>query len=160
MTIAVNNLGAYAITCASAGKESRYGVSDKCMTPQFRLTEPAIHYIEQIADYMAKKFGLTQSDGGCQPLIVQRRRATTITGLFIRKQTIVALPVVVKPSTLVASAFQAKCSDHLCCRGLNRGVFSPIKGSIASVASALNSLQERQAKQRFSKVVSPAFERG
>ncbi|MBU7581576.1 MAG: type II toxin-antitoxin system RelE/ParE family toxin [Nostoc sp. TH1S01] len=32
------------------------------MTPQFRLTEPAIQDIEQIADYIAKKFGLTQSE--------------------------------------------------------------------------------------------------
>ncbi|WP_277880566.1 hypothetical protein [Aulosira sp. FACHB-615] len=32
------------------------------MTPQFRLTEPAIQDIEQIADYMAKKLGLTQSE--------------------------------------------------------------------------------------------------
>ncbi|MBW4636499.1 MAG: hypothetical protein KME30_32880 [Iphinoe sp. HA4291-MV1] len=95
------------------------------------------------------KFYSGQSSGGCQLLIVQRRRATTITGLFIRRQTIVALPIVVKPSTFVASELQVKWSDHLCVRGLNRGVISVVKGSIASVESALNSLQERQAKQRF-----------
>ena len=32
------------------------------MTPQFRLTEPAIKDVEQIADYIAKQAGLQQSD--------------------------------------------------------------------------------------------------
>jgi len=32
------------------------------MTPQFRLTEPAIQYIEEIADYIAKQGGLEQSE--------------------------------------------------------------------------------------------------
>jgi toxin ParE1/3/4 len=32
------------------------------MTPQFRLTEPAIQDIEQIADYIARRSGLDQSD--------------------------------------------------------------------------------------------------
>ena len=32
------------------------------MTPQFRLTEPAIQDIEQIADYIAVEFGLAQSE--------------------------------------------------------------------------------------------------
>ncbi len=32
------------------------------MTPQFRLTEPAIRDIEQIADYIAHEFGLAQVD--------------------------------------------------------------------------------------------------
>jgi len=32
------------------------------MNPQFRLTETAIHDIEQIADYIAKQFGLEQSE--------------------------------------------------------------------------------------------------
>lgn len=32
------------------------------MTPQFRLTEPAIKDIEQIADYIAKQAGLQQSE--------------------------------------------------------------------------------------------------
>ncbi|MBW4646766.1 MAG: type II toxin-antitoxin system RelE/ParE family toxin [Goleter apudmare HA4340-LM2] len=32
------------------------------MTPQFRLTEPAIQDIEQIADYIAKQSGLAQSE--------------------------------------------------------------------------------------------------
>ncbi len=32
------------------------------MTSQFRLTEPAIQDIEQIADYIARAFGLTQAD--------------------------------------------------------------------------------------------------
>lgn len=32
------------------------------MTPQFRLTEPAINDVEQIADYIAKQAGLQQSD--------------------------------------------------------------------------------------------------
>lgn len=33
------------------------------MTPQFRLTKPAIQDIEQIADYIAKQSGLAQSEG-------------------------------------------------------------------------------------------------
>jgi toxin ParE1/3/4 len=32
------------------------------MTPQFRLTEPAIQDIEQIADYIARESGLDQAD--------------------------------------------------------------------------------------------------
>ncbi|MBD2580456.1 type II toxin-antitoxin system RelE/ParE family toxin [Oscillatoria sp. FACHB-1406] len=32
------------------------------MTPQFRLTEPAIRDIEQIADYIARESGLAQAD--------------------------------------------------------------------------------------------------
>ncbi|MGK7889807.1 MAG: type II toxin-antitoxin system RelE/ParE family toxin [Leptolyngbyaceae cyanobacterium] len=32
------------------------------MTPQFRLTEPAIQDIEQIADYLAQQSGLKQAD--------------------------------------------------------------------------------------------------
>jgi toxin ParE1/3/4 len=32
------------------------------MTPQFRLTEPAIRDIEQIADYIARESGLSQAD--------------------------------------------------------------------------------------------------
>ncbi len=32
------------------------------MTRQFRLTEPAIRDIEQIADYIARESGLTQAD--------------------------------------------------------------------------------------------------
>lgn len=32
------------------------------MTPQFRLTEPAIRDIEQIADYIARETGLAQAD--------------------------------------------------------------------------------------------------
>ncbi|MGC1394237.1 MAG: type II toxin-antitoxin system RelE/ParE family toxin [Coleofasciculaceae cyanobacterium] len=32
------------------------------MTPQFRLTEPAIQDIEQIADYIARLSGLAQSE--------------------------------------------------------------------------------------------------
>ncbi|OUL21970.1 plasmid stabilization protein [Nostoc sp. T09] len=32
------------------------------MTPQFRLTEPAIKDIEEIADYIAKQTGLEQSE--------------------------------------------------------------------------------------------------
>jgi toxin ParE1/3/4 len=32
------------------------------MTPQFRLTQPAIKDIEQIADYIAKQAGLQQSE--------------------------------------------------------------------------------------------------
>jgi toxin ParE1/3/4 len=32
------------------------------MTPQFRLTKPAIQDIEQIADYIAHEFGLSQAD--------------------------------------------------------------------------------------------------
>jgi toxin ParE1/3/4 len=33
------------------------------MTAQFRLTEPAIQDIEQIADYIARQSGLNQADG-------------------------------------------------------------------------------------------------
>jgi|GEM_PF-6301588 len=83
--------------------------------------------------------------------------ALHLTGLFIRRQTIVALPIVVKLSTFVASELQIKWSDHLCVRGLNKGVVSPVKGSTDTVELPLNSLQERQAKQRFSKIVSPPF---
>jgi toxin ParE1/3/4 len=32
------------------------------MTAQFRLTEPAIQDIEQIADYIARQSGLNQAD--------------------------------------------------------------------------------------------------
>jgi toxin ParE1/3/4 len=32
------------------------------MTQQFRLTEPAIRDIEEIADYIAKQSGLVQSE--------------------------------------------------------------------------------------------------
>ncbi|MBW4622194.1 MAG: type II toxin-antitoxin system RelE/ParE family toxin [Cyanosarcina radialis HA8281-LM2] len=32
------------------------------MNPQFRLTEPAIDDIEQIADYIASQSGFTQAD--------------------------------------------------------------------------------------------------
>jgi toxin ParE1/3/4 len=32
------------------------------MTPEFRLTEPAIQDIEQIADYIARQSGLARSD--------------------------------------------------------------------------------------------------
>jgi toxin ParE1/3/4 len=32
------------------------------MTPQFRLTQPAIQDIEQIADYLANRSGLTQAE--------------------------------------------------------------------------------------------------
>jgi toxin ParE1/3/4 len=32
------------------------------MTPKFRLTEPAIRDIEQIADYIARESGLAQAD--------------------------------------------------------------------------------------------------
>ena len=32
------------------------------MTPQFRLTEPAIQDIEQIADYLAQQSGLDRAD--------------------------------------------------------------------------------------------------
>lgn len=32
------------------------------MTPQFRLTKPAIQDIEQIADYIARQSGLDQSE--------------------------------------------------------------------------------------------------
>jgi toxin ParE1/3/4 len=32
------------------------------MTPKFRLTEPAIRDIEQIADYIARQSGLVQAD--------------------------------------------------------------------------------------------------
>ena len=32
------------------------------MTPQFRLTEPAIQDIEQIADYIASQSGLDKAD--------------------------------------------------------------------------------------------------
>lgn len=32
------------------------------MTPQFRLSEPAIRDIEQIADYIARESGLAQAD--------------------------------------------------------------------------------------------------
>jgi len=32
------------------------------MTPQFRLTEPAIRDIEQIVDYIARKSGWAQAD--------------------------------------------------------------------------------------------------
>ena len=32
------------------------------MNPQFRLTEPAIRDIEQIADYIAREVGLTKAD--------------------------------------------------------------------------------------------------
>lgn len=32
------------------------------MTPQFRLTKPAIQDIEQIADYIARESGLSQAD--------------------------------------------------------------------------------------------------
>ena len=32
------------------------------MTPQFRLTEPAIRDIEQIADYITRESGLTQAE--------------------------------------------------------------------------------------------------
>jgi toxin ParE1/3/4 len=32
------------------------------MTPQFRLTEPAIRDIEQIAEYIARESGLAQAD--------------------------------------------------------------------------------------------------
>ncbi|NES93780.1 MAG: type II toxin-antitoxin system RelE/ParE family toxin [Desertifilum sp. SIO1I2] len=32
------------------------------MTPQFRLTEPAIRDIEQIADYIARESGVAQAD--------------------------------------------------------------------------------------------------
>ena len=33
------------------------------MSPQFRLTEPAIRDIEQIADYIARESSLTQAEG-------------------------------------------------------------------------------------------------
>jgi toxin ParE1/3/4 len=32
------------------------------MTPQFRLTEPAVKDIEQISDYLAQQAGLTQAE--------------------------------------------------------------------------------------------------
>lgn len=33
------------------------------MTPQFRLTKPAVRDIEQIADYIAQQAGLEQAEG-------------------------------------------------------------------------------------------------
>lgn len=48
-----------------------------------------------------------------------------ITGLFIRRRTIVARPIAVRPSTLVLSGLQIKCSDHICVRGLKSGKVSP-----------------------------------
>ena len=93
-------------------------------------------------------------------MITQRLRATMITELFMRRRTTVARPIAVIPSTLAPSGLQAKRSDHLCVRGLNRDAISPVKGSIASVEPPLNSLHERQAKQTFPKVVSPPLETG
>jgi len=83
-----------------------------------------------------------------------------MTGLFIRNAAIVARPTGVCPSTRVASKLQAKCSDHCCALGLNKGTISPVSGSWASVKSDLYSLQERQAKQTFSKEVFPPLDWG
>ena len=48
------------------------------------------------------------SSGGCQPILTQRRRASTITALFIFKAMTVARPMAVKPITCVPEAPQSK----------------------------------------------------
>ncbi len=55
---------------------------------------------------------------------------------------------------------QAKCSCQFWVRGLKSGTVSPVSGSSAWVRSPLNSLQERHASHRFSRVVLPPAARG
>lgn len=98
--------------------------------------------------------------GGCQPTRDHRARAATMSGWFMRSAMTVARPTGVAPSTRVVSAPQAKWSLQRCTRGLKRATVSPVSGSSASVALALNSLQELHARQTFSKDVAPLFEIG
>jgi toxin ParE1/3/4 len=58
------------------------------MTPQFRLTEPAIQDIEEIADYIAKQSGLEQSERFLSKLDVKFAKIAQFPNLGRRRDEI------------------------------------------------------------------------
>jgi len=58
------------------------------MTPQFRLTEPAIQDIEEIADYIAKQSGLEQSERFLSKLDVKFAKISQFPNLRRRRDEI------------------------------------------------------------------------
>ena len=70
------------------------------------------------------------TSGGCQPALTHRRRARTIVRLFICNVATVARPQGVRPTICVLFSSQAKWSCQRCRKGWNRGVVSPVRGSM------------------------------
>ncbi|MCC5639683.1 type II toxin-antitoxin system RelE/ParE family toxin [Nostoc sp. CHAB 5844] len=60
------------------------------MTLQFRLTEPAIHDIEEIADYIAKQSGLEQSERFLSRLEAKFAKITQFPNLGRRRDEILS----------------------------------------------------------------------
>ncbi len=60
------------------------------MTPQFRLTEPALRDIEQIADYIARRSGLAQADRFLAKLDARFAKITQFPNLGRRRDEILA----------------------------------------------------------------------
>jgi len=58
------------------------------MTPQFRITEPAIQDIEEIADYIAKQSGLEQSERFLSKLDVKFAKISQFPSLGRRRDEI------------------------------------------------------------------------
>lgn len=87
--------------------------------------------------------------------MTQRERVLTMSEWFSLRDKTVTRPTAVMPSTSVPVSSQRKCADHFWVRGLNKGTISPDSGSSATSRALLNSLHERQARQRLSSSVLP-----
>ena len=87
--------------------------------------------------------------------MTQRVRALTMRELFNFNAETVARPMSVMPSICVPDSSQRKWSNHCWVRGLKSGTDLPVCGSVLRIWTFLNPLQEWQARQRLSAVVSP-----
>ncbi len=99
--------------------------------------------------------------GGCgSPSAIKARRTLITPRRFSCKRSSVALPTVVRGTTVSASALHAKWSLQSSRRGWNSGTRCFVCGSIAETASCFRLLQFGQAKARFSSESLPCAETG
>jgi toxin ParE1/3/4 len=92
------------------------------MTPQFRLTEPAIKDIEQIADYIAKQAGLQQSESFLSKLDGKFAKIAQFPNLGRRRDEILpglrSLPIDDYLPSL--HAHRTRCGNFPCYQWLSR----------------------------------------
>lgn len=90
------------------------------MTPQFRLTKPAIQDIEQIADYIARQSGLAQSEGFLSKLDVKFAQIAQFPRLGRQRDEILPGIRSLSIDNYPLHAHRARCGDFSCCQWLSR----------------------------------------